>query len=241
MSEDLPAKAVLFDLDGTLVDTAPDLIRATNQLRQRHGLAALPQDQVRAEVSMGGRALTRLALGDSADDPALDQLLADYAACLGQHSQIFTGLPPLLALLQRHQHPWGVVTNKERRFAEPLLAALSLAPPVLVCGDDVAHAKPHPESLIAAAAALNLPCQQCCYIGDHQRDMVAARAAGMFAIAAGYGYLSPTDDIRQWPADQCCDTPDQLSALLTARLEQHYSAPQRHAEAEPAAASALDK
>ncbi|MGJ8523336.1 N-acetylmuramic acid 6-phosphate phosphatase [Carnimonas sp. R-84981] len=223
MTGSIPCAAVLFDLDGTLVDTAPDLIHATNLLRERHGLPALPDNQVRAEVSMGGRALTRLALGEAADDLALEQLLADYAACLGEHSQIFAGLEPLLAHLRLHHQPWGIVTNKERRFAEPLLAALSLEPPTLVCGDDVAKAKPHPEALIAAAAELEVTPEQCCYIGDHRRDMDAAHASGMCAIAVGYGYLSPTDDIRDWNADRRCDTPAQLSALLTTQLKQRYS------------------
>ncbi|WP_106478207.1 HAD-IA family hydrolase [Phytohalomonas tamaricis] len=215
-------KAVLFDLDGTLVDTAPDLARATNALRRKHGLEPLSYEQIRAEVSHGGNALVKLALGYDTDHPdhavAREYLLESYGSAVAEESTLFTGLDTVLEGYARHQRPWGIITNKPRRYAEPLIAALGLAPDVLLCADDMPVKKPDPAPLIEAAKRLNVLPQDCWYIGDHLRDIEAARAAGMTAVAVHYGYLRGDDDPRQWPAELWFETPEALvEALLSHR------------------------
>ncbi|WP_302143128.1 HAD-IA family hydrolase [Halomonas alkalicola] len=197
--------ALLFDLDGTLVDTAPDLARATNALRAHHGLAPLPYPVIRAQVSNGGSALVTLALGLAREaeghDEARTFLLAAYGEAVADESRVF---PPLLRLLEQWEsaeRPWGIVTNKPRVYAEPLVAALGLAPGALLCADDLPVKKPDPAPLLEAARRLAVAPQACWYLGDHLRDIQAARAAGMAAVAVGWGYVEEGDDYRAWPAD----------------------------------------
>ncbi|OHV11943.1 HAD family hydrolase [Kushneria phosphatilytica] len=211
-------RAVLFDLDGTLVDTAPDLAHATNALRQAHALPPLPYDVIRAEVSHGGNALVTLALGYSIEHPehavARHWLLEAYGRNVAEASRIFEGLESVLKRYTEQSRPWGIITNKPRRYAEPLLKALKLVPDVLLCADDLPVKKPDPEPLLEAARRLNVLPEECWYIGDHQRDMEAAMAAGMTAVAVHYGYLRDGDDPMQWPAHQHFDTPSELAAML---------------------------
>ncbi|HSP58977.1 MAG TPA: HAD-IA family hydrolase [Halomonas sp.] len=209
---------LLFDLDGTLVDTAPDLARATNALRDRHRLAPLPYLDIRAQVSNGGSALVTLALGleihDSGHDTARAFLLEAYGRAVAVESRVF---PPLVELLEAWEalaRPWGIVTNKPRAYAEPLIEALGLMPGVLLCADDLPVKKPAPEPLWEAARRLRCTPDDCWYIGDHLRDMQAARAAGMAAVAVGYGYIEEGDDYRAWPADLWFDTPEALVEAL---------------------------
>lgn len=198
-------QAILFDLDGTLVDTAPDLANATNQLRAHHGLTPLPFTTIRKEVSNGGSALVTLALGlpmgCENHTTARTWLLDAYEQALAEHSCVFSPLDQWLSKWEAEDKPWGIVTNKPRRYTEPLLKALSLQPGALLCADDLAVKKPHPEPLWEAARQLGVAPQDCWYIGDHIRDMEAAKAANMQAIAVGYGYISEQDDYRKWPAD----------------------------------------
>ena len=199
-------QAILFDLDGTLVDTAPDLANATNQLRAHHGLAPLPFATIRKEVSNGGSALVTLALGLPIDDKghitARTWLLDAYEQVIAEHSCIFSPLDQWLDEWKTQDKPWGIVTNKPRRYTEPLLKALSLQPGALLCADDLSVKKPHPAPLWEAARQLGVAPQACWYIGDHLRDMEAAKAANMQAIAVGYGYIAEQDDYRKWPADR---------------------------------------
>lgn len=201
----LPARALLFDLDGTLVDTAPDLANATNALRAHHGLAPLPFATIRRQVSNGGSALVTLALGFDVDHPhhgaARTFLLNAYEQAIATHSRVFSPLDTWLNRWQRNSGLWGIVTNKPRRYTEPLLKALALEPGALLCADDLSVKKPSPEPLWEAARRLNTAPHECWYVGDHLRDMKAAKAAGMTAVAVGYGYISEEDDYRQWPAD----------------------------------------
>lgn len=210
--------ALLFDLDGTLVDTAPDLARATNALRVHHGLPHLPYPVIRAQVSNGGNALVTLALGidlNHGDHPAARAFLLDaYSRELAVESRVFPPLSLLLNYWEGRQQAWGIVTNKPRLYAEPLLEALRLAPCVLVCADDLPVKKPEPEPLWWAASQLDTPPEECWYIGDHLRDIQAARAAGMPAIAVGYGYIGKAEDYRRWPADRWFDTGEDLAAAL---------------------------
>lgn len=214
--------ALLFDLDGTLVDTAPDLARATNALRHHHGLAKLDYATIRAQVSNGGSALVTLALGIDDEHPehaaARSFLLESYGEALAVHSRLFPSLEGLLEGWEAAGRPWGIVTNKPRRYAAPLIEALRLAPGVLLCADDLPVKKPHPAPLLEAARRLEVTPTGCWYIGDHLRDIQASRAAGMPAIAVAYGYLENPGEALQWQADRCFETPEALSAHLLEQL-----------------------
>ncbi|HSP32361.1 MAG TPA: HAD-IA family hydrolase [Halomonas sp.] len=198
-------KAILFDLDGTLVDTAPDLAQATNALRIHHGLSPLPFEVIRGQVSNGGSALVTLALGlDATSDEhaqARQFLLDAYEQAVAVHSRVFSPLDEWLTEWHGDQRLWGIVTNKPRRYTLPLLEALSLQPGALLCADDLSVKKPAPEPLWEAARRLGVSPEQCWYVGDHARDIEAAVAAGMTAVAVGYGYISEEDNYQQWPAD----------------------------------------
>lgn len=212
-------QGLLFDLDGTLIDTAPDLARATNTLRRHHGLAPLPFETIRAQVSNGGSALVTLALGLEFDHPehmtARAFLLDAYGREVAVESQVFTGLERLLERWALPPRAWGIVTNKPRTYAAPLIDALGLTPGVLLCADDLPVKKPEPEPLWEAARQLAIAPRDCWYIGDHIRDMQAAHAAGMAAIAVGYGYIDDTEDRQSWNADAWFERPsDLVEALL---------------------------
>ncbi|SDK83132.1 phosphoglycolate phosphatase [Franzmannia pantelleriensis] len=213
-----PPRALLFDLDGTLVDTAPDLARATNELRAHHGLAPLPYPQIRRQVSNGGSALVTLALGlasEHVDHAAARAFLLDaYGRDVASQSRLFDGLERLLSEWALPPRAWGIVTNKPRAYAAPLIDALQLAPGALLCADDLPLKKPSPEPLWEAARRLAVTPAQCWYIGDHLRDMEAARSAGMTAVAVGYGYIAEEDDIGRWPADIWFETPGELVGAL---------------------------
>ncbi len=211
-------QAVLFDLDGTLVDTAPDLANATNMLRRHHGLDALPFDVIRGQVSNGGSALVTLALAVEIDTPghqeARDFLLQAYDQAVATHSRVFSPLDRWLKNWQAAGLPWGIVTNKPRRFTVALLDALALQPGALLCADDLPVKKPAPQPLWAAAEQLGVSPGNCWYVGDHLRDIQAARAAGMTAVAVGYGYIAEGEDYRRWPADLWFDGCDALVEAL---------------------------
>ncbi|WP_136246656.1 HAD-IA family hydrolase [Halomonas borealis] len=219
--------ALLFDLDGTLVDTAPDLARATNALRGHHGLAPLPYAAIRAQVSNGGSALVTLALGLERDTAGHDEarafLLAAYGAAVAVDSRVFPPLDRLLDEWSESGRPWGIVTNKPRAYAAPLVEALGLTPGALLCADDLPVKKPDPAPLLEAARRLDVAPGDCWYLGDHHRDMQAARAAGMPAVAVGYGYIAEDDDYRLWPADLWFADADTLSLALSQDLVQATS------------------
>lgn len=197
-------RAVLFDFDGTLADTAPDLGAAVNRLRLERGLGELPLDTYRPWASAGARGLLHagfgLAPGDPDFEPLREAFLARYSEALCAHTRLFPGCDALLAEIGARGIRWGIVTNKARRFTLPIIAALGLAPACVVCGDTTAHIKPHPAPLQHAAAELGLPPQDCCYLGDDLRDIQAARAAGMPVVAVAYGYGGETAP-HAWDAD----------------------------------------
>lgn len=211
-------RALLFDLDGTLVDTAPDLARATNALRAHHGLSALPYDVIRAQVSNGGSALVTLALGLERDhaehDAARRFLLEAYGQDVAAESRLFAGLAPLIHAWSVSPRAWGIVTNKPRAYAAPLIEALTLMPGAFLCADDLPVKKPDPAPLWEAARRLGVAAEECWYIGDHRRDIEAARAAGMTSVAVGYGYLDDHEDIEAWSADHVFATPSALAGAL---------------------------
>jgi len=221
-------KAVLFDLDGTLLDTAPDFVVTLNNLLQRHGKPTLPDSIIRETVSDGARALVTLGFqlqpGDEGFEALRQELLQEYTAHLGAHTTAFPGIPQLLTALQEQQVQWGIVTNKPSLYSEPLMARMALSPAAatLVCPDHVTETKPHPEPLYLACKQLNCTPAEAIYIGDHLRDIEAGRRAGMTTIAAAYGYVHTDDNARDWQADYLAETsqalPEIVLQLLNERL-----------------------
>lgn len=199
--------AVLFDLDGTLVDSAPDLAAAANALRDAHGLAPLPYEQLRPMVGSGARGMVGVAFGVAPGEPRFEELKArfldTYAGCLLQRTVLFEHMQGLLAALEAAPLPWGIVTNKAARFTAPLVVGLGLAEraATVISGDTTAHAKPHPQPLLEAARRLGVLPGNCLYVGDDLRDMQAGRAAGMAVAAATWGYLGHSEAVHDWPAD----------------------------------------
>ena len=215
-------RAVLFDFDGTLADTAPDLGAAVNHLRSEKGLEPLSVDAVRPYASMGARGLLRVGFGltpESAEYPALrDAFLQRYDEHLCVRTSIFPGILELLEKLEAMNILWGVVTNKSARFTHRIVEALSLRPDCVVCGDSTPHLKPHPASLLLAARELRRAPENCFYLGDDLRDIQAARAAGMRSVAVTWGYHSPDNDgPPTWNADALVHQPLEVIDHLEAR------------------------
>ncbi len=200
---------ILFDFDGTLADTAPDLAAAANRQRTRAGLEPLPLEVLRSYSSAGARGLLRCALNLTPADEAYEahrvQFLKDYEAAMTVDTCLFEGVPELLAQIKDEGMAWGIVTNKATYLATPIVAALGLAQDcaVLVCGDTTAHSKPHPLPLLHAAQQAGYGVERCLYVGDDLRDIQAAQAAGMRSIAAAYGYCGPEHPPETWQADHC--------------------------------------
>lgn len=213
------ARAVLFDLDGTLADTAPDLAAALNRLRAEQGLEPLPLEDVRPFASAGARGLVHVGFdakpGDSEYDALREAFLEFYREHTCVETRLFPGIPELLTELARRDIRWGVVTNKATRFTDRVIEALRLAPDCVVSGDTTPHLKPHPAPLLHAAALLALPPAQCLYLGDDLRDIQGARAAGMRAIAVDWGYHHPASGgPGTWQADAVISQPQDLIRML---------------------------
>ena len=200
-------KAVLFDLDGTFADTAPDLAAALNHVRTLHDMPPLALPSVRPYATLGAAGLLRLGFGitpEAAEFAALrTTLLEYYAAHLCVHTTLFPGMAQLLETLEQRGIQWGIVTNKPERFTLPLMQALGYAQRAacLVSGDSCARAKPYPDPLLRACELMALAPQQCLYLGDDRRDMEAARAAAMPCLIAHYGYVDAAADTAAWGAD----------------------------------------
>ncbi len=208
--------AVLFDLDGTLVDSAPDLAGAANELRAEHGLPPLPLRALRPVVGYGARGMVGAAFGVAPGDerfPALrDAFLARYEQRLLSQTAIFAAVEPVLRELEAALVRWGIVTNKVMRYAEPVVQGLQLhtRAAALIGGDSTPHAKPHPAPLLEAARRIGVAPERCVYVGDDLRDMQAGRAAGMATLAAGWGYLGTGGPIDEWGADAVLADPAAL-------------------------------
>lgn len=214
---------VFFDLDGTLADTAPDLAAAANRLRVDHGHPPLPLDQLRPVASAGARGLLGVAFGITPEDAGYavlrDTFLDYYESALAVDTRLFDGIPEVLEALQAAGMPWGIVTNKNSRFTEPLVTQIGLRQyaAAIVSGDTTPHAKPHPAPLLHAASAAGLDASRCVYIGDDLRDIQAGRAAGMKTIAAAYGYCGDGLPAAMWQADHIVQSARELTALLLCR------------------------
>ena len=214
----LMIRAVLFDLDGTLADTAGDLAAALNRVRADRALPPLPVPVLRPHASDGTRGMLDAGLGVSREDPQFETLkeafLAYYLSALCEHTRLFPDAELVLAEIEHRGLSWGIVTNKATRFTLPLLDRLALAERagVIVCGDTTAQSKPHPAPLLHAAAKLGVDAPLCVYVGDAERDVVAARAAGMKSIVATYGYIHADAKPESW-------LPEGLIASLSALLD----------------------
>lgn len=218
-----PVQAVLFDLDGTLIDTAPDFIRIIGLMCQQAQIQVPADELIRAQVSEGARAMVQLIYPDlEINSPELlairQQFLDIYQQNIAVDTCLFPHMNYLLDSLDTLGLPWGIVTNKPRGLSELLLAALNLSTrcQVLVCPEDVTHSKPHPEPMYLAAQQLGIAPEHIIYVGDHPRDIDAGRAAGMPTVLAAYGYLPPAyrDDLEAWQADHIVYTVEQLIELI---------------------------
>ena len=205
-------KGVLFDLDGTLLDTALDMTEALNALRAQEGLGALSNETVRCQVSHGGHALVRLGFGTlpTGEHEAMRmRLLSIYRRQLARHTQLFEGGDEMLTEIERRGLAWGIVTNKPGWLTDPLLIEVNLhkRARAVVSGDTLAQRKPHPLPLLHAAATMGVEPAHCVYVGDAERDMQAAQAAGMYALVAGFGYLGDDDRADTWFSHGWLHTP----------------------------------
>lgn len=212
-------QAVLLDLDGTLLDTAPDMVGALNELRREKSLEPIPLEQARRHVSHGSAALVRLGFPEAVDSVSAAlrvRFLEIYRDRLCLETTIYEGIAESLTHLESNGIAWGVVTNKPAWLTEPLLERLALRQRarVIVSGDSLPERKPHPAPLLHAAQRLGIAPAQCIYIGDAERDVLAARAAGMNVFVALFGYIGPDDHPTQWPATGWLDTPRAMSNFL---------------------------
>jgi len=220
VSVNVPGRGVLFDLDGTLADTAPDLGYALNQQRLARGMPELPIEAVRSQASSGARGLLKIGFGiepgQSGYETLRDEFLDIYEENLARNSRLFPGVSTLLEQIEQRGLRWGIVTNKSERFTFPLLRALALIERAacIICGDTTPNPKPHPAPLLAAAKKLGIPAPQCIYVGDDVRDVQAGHAAGMPVVVARYGYLGNGIPPEQWGADGFIDAPADLLGVL---------------------------
>ncbi len=217
-------RAVMFDLDGTLLDTAPDFVVVVNKLLHQYQQPALDADLIRAQVSNGAKALVKLAFALEEDNPEFDirrvQLLDLYLQHIADYTRPFTGIEALIQQLAQHQIQWGIATNKPARYTLPLMQALNMqpAPFSVICPDHVRRAKPDPESLLLASQQLNCSPNDIIYIGDHLRDIECGKRAGCITIAAAYGYIDANDSPESWNADYLVNSADDIWPIVQAYL-----------------------
>jgi N-acetyl-D-muramate 6-phosphate phosphatase len=219
-----PIRAVMFDLDGTLLDTAPDFVVVVNQLLTEQARPALAAEIIRAGVSNGSKALIKLAflLEESHEqfEPLRQRLLELYLAHIAVHTVLFPGINELLGKLAANNIAWGIATNKPATYTLPLMAALNIQPAPLsvICPDHVARSKPDPESLFLAGTQLGCSPEEIIYIGDHKRDIDCGKGAGSITIAAAYGYVDAGDDPTSWNADYCVNHADEIWPIIEKHL-----------------------
>lgn len=213
-------QAVFFDLDGTLIDSAPDLAGAANEMRVARGLEPHALSYLRPMVGAGARGMIGRAFEVKPEAPDFgnlrDEFLRRYEARMTRETRVFSEVASLLDALEARGMRWGIVTNKATRYADPLVRSLGLwqRAATLVCGDTTAHPKPHPEPLFEAARRLGVDPDKCVYVGDDLRDVLAGRAAGMTTVAVGWGYLGAADPIAEWGADYLIQSAAELLTVL---------------------------
>jgi len=217
---DIETKAVLFDLDGTLIDSAPDLGAAADKMRTDRGLASYPLERYRPMAGAGARGMLGVAFGITPESPEFDVLREEFFVTYERrmllNTQVFDGVQAMIEGLREQGLPWGVVTNKSMRFTDPLTRAIPLfaSAGAVVSGDTTPFSKPHPEPLREAARRLGVAAEACIYVGDDERDIIAGRAAGMRTVAATYGYMGSQADSALWNADASISSPLELLKLL---------------------------
>lgn len=213
-------RVILFDLDGTLIDTAPDFAHVIDMMRNSRQLAAIPYANIRETVSEGARGLVQMAFDltehDAEFEPLRQELLSLYRQHLADRSCLFDGMEDVLSFIETQGLRWGVVTNKPSAYAEPLMQALALQQRsgALICPDHVTHRKPHPEAIELACRQLGCTTSEAIYIGDHRRDIEAGKNAGMPTVACAYGYVHASDPCTNWGADFIVDAVPDLLPLL---------------------------
>jgi phosphoglycolate phosphatase len=209
-------EAVLFDLDGTLIDSAPDLGAAADKMRTDRGLSSYPLDLYRPMAGAGARGMLAQAFGMNPEHPDFpgmrEEFFVNYERRMTVSTSIFDGVAEMLEALRLRQLRWGIVTNKSMRFTDPLTRSMPLlaAAEVVISGDTTPHAKPHPAPLLEAARRLGVDPGRCIYVGDDERDIIAGHAAGMATVAATYGYLGAQTDITRWNAHTSINSPLEL-------------------------------
>jgi phosphoglycolate phosphatase len=222
MSSKFNLSCVLFDLDGTLVDTAPDLIACLNKALKIHGFSEVTSDKLKPFISHGAVAMIRNSVGQAdkkTQEKILETMLDCYQNNIAEHSQFFSGIAETLDTIESLGLKWGIVTNKRERFTNPLVDALMLTDRVacVVSGDTTANSKPHPEPMLTACKQANVKPEECVYIGDAVHDIDAGKNANMKTLAAIYGYLKADDNPHTWGADALIESPEQLTSWITAK------------------------
>jgi N-acetyl-D-muramate 6-phosphate phosphatase len=224
MTVDFKLSCVLFDLDGTLVDTAPDLILCLNKALSSHGLTSVAEDKIKPFISFGAVAMINESLNQSISEALradiLETMLDFYQNNIAEHSVFFKGMSETLEAIEEQGLKWGVVTNKRERFTNPLMDALKLTDRAacIISGDTTANPKPHAEPMLAACRQASVKPQECVYIGDARHDIAAGKNAQMKTLAALYGYLKPGDTPEAWGADALIESPEQLSTWIHSAL-----------------------
>ena len=216
----LDFKALLFDLDGTLLDTAPDFITAVEKQLKIRGGQLLDGNLVRTSVTHGSIGIIESVYGIKQDNPQFESLKEEflelYLGNIAEKTQLFDGLQIVLDSCKKHSIPWGIITNKPRKYTQPVLEALGMEQQsaITICPDHVTHPKPDPEGLLLACSEINLAPADCIYVGDHIRDIQAGKSAGMRTLAAGWGYIEENENISEWQADWVVTDSKDLNALL---------------------------
>jgi phosphoglycolate phosphatase len=213
---------VLFDLDGTLVNTAPDLIACLNKSLLQYGFTEVSTSKLKPLISFGAAAMIKQSVGKNINqqvqEKILDSMLNTYQHNIAEHSHFFSGIEETLNTIESLNLKWGIVTNKRERFTHPLVKALNLTERAacIISGDTTANSKPHPEPLLTACSLANVKPEECVYIGDALHDIEAGKQANMKTLAAVYGYLKSDDKPDTWGADALIESPEQLSSWITA-------------------------
>lgn len=215
-----PFRAVLFDLDGTLLDTAPDFVTALNHMLAERGLASISPEIVRAAVTNGSAGLITLAFGlkpeDTEFEPLRQQFLNHYSNCLTENTRLFPGMEAVLAKLALHGIPWGIVTNKPARYTNAILENLWLPsqPQAVICPDHVTKTKPDPEPVLMACRQLEISPEQSLFVGDHFRDIQSGRNAGCCTVSAAYGYIDAGENPSDWGAHYLINHASELDGIV---------------------------
>lgn len=224
MNTEFKLSCVLFDLDGTLVDTAPDLIACLNATLAAHDLNTVSAAYVKPFISWGALAMINASvavpLSETKKAELLEAMLTHYENNIAEHTVFFTGMVETLATIEQHGLKWGVVTNKRQRFTKPLMDALQLThrAACIISGDSTANPKPHSDPMIAACSQAGVNPRECVYIGDASHDIAAGKSVNMKTLAALYGYLKPTDTPETWGADALIESPEQLTTWIKTAL-----------------------